>query len=320
MGGGWQLRLLGEAQAGLAFPLGDTPLRLGRAPTNEVVLSEGTVSWHHAVVWVEGGLPWVRDLGSRNGTFVNDEPVRGGQRLASGDRVRIGLQVGMEVVGRPTIDLLHARSFVLEELGSGAAVPFRSDRFHLGSGPDAHLHIPDAADRAATLLLHADGEVWLGTEDAERQLAVGEAFEVAGRHFVVREVDPTQAPTTEVRLQRYPYTVEATLNGPSGPEAVLRGPGVEHLVSADNRAILLYLLARQIVEDQAAGLGPDQVGWSSDDLIRQGIWGKKPDQDANSLHVLVYRLRAELKRAGFDPWFIEKRRKAIRLRATAQIS
>ena len=43
------------------------------------------------------------------------------------------------------------------------------------------------------------------------------------------------------------------------------------------------------------------------------VWGKKGSADANGLHVLVHRLRKELKEAGFDPWFIEKRRKAIRL-------
>ncbi|MGK0347601.1 MAG: hypothetical protein ACI855_003688, partial [Myxococcota bacterium] len=46
---------------------------------------------------------------------------------------------------------------------------------------------------------------------------------------------------------------------------------------------------------------------------RLGVWGRGAGED-NKLHVLVYRLRNELKKAGFDPWFIEKRRKYIRAR------
>ena len=36
-------------------------------------------------------------------------------------------------------------------------------------------------------------------------------------------------------------------------------------------------------------------------------------QSPTHLHVLVHRLRKEIERAGFDPWFIEKRRRAIRV-------
>ena len=44
-----------------------------------------------------------------------------------------------------------------------------------------------------------------------------------------------------------------------------------------------------------------------------GVWGRSA-QDDNKLHVLVYRLRNELKKVGFEPWFLEKRRRYTRLR------
>ena len=61
--------------------LGATPLTIGRSPTSDMVLTEETVSWHHAHLWVEGDQVWVRDLNSRNGTYINDERVRADGRL-----------------------------------------------------------------------------------------------------------------------------------------------------------------------------------------------------------------------------------------------
>src|SRR5689334_9069211 len=84
---------------GQAVPLGDKPMSVGRGPTNDVVLDDDTVSWHHAQLWVEAGVPWVRDLGSRNGTFVGDERVTGAVRVAVGDEVRIGATAVLAVRG-----------------------------------------------------------------------------------------------------------------------------------------------------------------------------------------------------------------------------
>ena len=72
--------------------------------------------------------------------------------------------------------------------------------------------------------------------------------------------------------------------------------------------------SRQLAADRAAGVPEAEAGWCGDDAVSQGIWGRVPDLDTNNLHVLVYRLRKEIERAGFDPWFIEKRRRAIRAR------
>ncbi len=48
------------------------------------------VSRHHCIVFVEPDGVLVRDLGSRNGTFVNDERLAGERPLASGDRLCVG--------------------------------------------------------------------------------------------------------------------------------------------------------------------------------------------------------------------------------------
>ena len=62
---------------------------IGRAGC-DVELNDPDVSRRHAVVRrVDRGLA-VEDLGSTNGTFVNDQRISGIAELAPGDRVRFG--------------------------------------------------------------------------------------------------------------------------------------------------------------------------------------------------------------------------------------
>lgn len=64
---------------------------LGRETGNIVRIEEDSVSSRHAVLRHDGGRWWLEDLGSTNGTFVNDTRVTGRAPLKSGDVVQIGL-------------------------------------------------------------------------------------------------------------------------------------------------------------------------------------------------------------------------------------
>jgi len=48
------------------------------------------ISKKHCSVFYKAGEPFVKDLGSTNGTFLNDEPVEGERPLVAGDRLRVG--------------------------------------------------------------------------------------------------------------------------------------------------------------------------------------------------------------------------------------
>lgn len=65
-------------------------VNFGRAADNEIVLDHATVSRHHAWIKCEGEEFFVFDVGSANGTFVNDERVEEPRLLASGDVIRFG--------------------------------------------------------------------------------------------------------------------------------------------------------------------------------------------------------------------------------------
>jgi adenylate cyclase len=80
---------LAQAQ-GAAIPLASSCV-LGRAPASHVVLADGRVSRRHAVVHDQGdGEFWLVDLGSSNGTYVNDRRIAQPTRLYDRDRIQLG--------------------------------------------------------------------------------------------------------------------------------------------------------------------------------------------------------------------------------------
>lgn len=63
---------------------------IGRAPDSEIFLDDVTVSRKHAQVLISSpGFFALKDLGSLNGTYVNDNPVTE-ISLANGDEIQIG--------------------------------------------------------------------------------------------------------------------------------------------------------------------------------------------------------------------------------------
>ncbi|KRE25646.1 peptide-binding protein [Mycobacterium sp. Soil538] len=72
-------------------PLAGQRVTLGKASGNDVALEhDSTVSRLHAVFENLGAAWSIRDMGSRNGTFLNGEKITAERVLHSGDEVRVG--------------------------------------------------------------------------------------------------------------------------------------------------------------------------------------------------------------------------------------
>lgn len=78
-------------QAGQRYELKGDKWILGRHPDCNIVIEVGAVSRNHCQVLREGSAYFVEDLGSRNGTFLNDdvEKVAGKRQLRAGDVIRV---------------------------------------------------------------------------------------------------------------------------------------------------------------------------------------------------------------------------------------
>jgi len=64
---------------------------IGREPDSQLSLDSSFVSRHHCVLLMDDYTVRIRDLGSKNGTYVNRDLAPTGERiLAHGDTVRVG--------------------------------------------------------------------------------------------------------------------------------------------------------------------------------------------------------------------------------------
>jgi FHA domain len=73
------------------FAIRDGATSIGRSSASDVVLkNDDYASGRHARLTHHGGLLYVEDLGSTNGTFVNGRKAVGATPLRHGDTVRVG--------------------------------------------------------------------------------------------------------------------------------------------------------------------------------------------------------------------------------------
>jgi hypothetical protein len=66
---------------------------IGRAPECELRVDDTYASQQHARIFGKNGSWFVEDLGSTNGTFVNEQKLAAPAMLQPGDRVRVGTSV-----------------------------------------------------------------------------------------------------------------------------------------------------------------------------------------------------------------------------------
>jgi hypothetical protein len=63
---------------------------LGRAPTNTIPVDDSFASSEHAIIAMRNGQWWLEDRQSRNGTTLNELPVRHPVIITDGDIIGIG--------------------------------------------------------------------------------------------------------------------------------------------------------------------------------------------------------------------------------------
>jgi hypothetical protein len=80
----------GMGRVGQEILLADDVTTLGRAATCQVVIDDDFASRRHAQIIRRDEIYWLRDLNSKNGTLLDNEPVTVETPLADGAEIRIG--------------------------------------------------------------------------------------------------------------------------------------------------------------------------------------------------------------------------------------
>ena len=90
-----KLVLLMQGKPVNEFPLSGGTVTVGRAADNAIQIADDSVSSHHAELTSEGDCYVLRDIGSTNGTKLNNEQLPPGEprKLVGGEVVKFG---GME--------------------------------------------------------------------------------------------------------------------------------------------------------------------------------------------------------------------------------
>jgi len=67
-----KLTVLTEGFTGLSFEVNADKASVGRIEGNSLCIPEASVSSHHCELWLKGDDVIVKDLGSTNGSFINE--------------------------------------------------------------------------------------------------------------------------------------------------------------------------------------------------------------------------------------------------------
>jgi pSer/pThr/pTyr-binding forkhead associated (FHA) protein len=78
-----------DNREGASYPL--LPItNLGRSRANDIIIDDDYSSNEHARISWQDSQWWLEDLGSSNGTFINDLPINKATVITNGDLITVG--------------------------------------------------------------------------------------------------------------------------------------------------------------------------------------------------------------------------------------
>ena len=272
-------------------------LLVGRSAACQLRLDDRHVSGEHATVaWT--GLFWeVRDLGSRNGTYVDGTRLEPGQsaRLRSGTRVAFG-------------DPSEAWELMSEDPPTIMAVHTETQTIVTGHGD--LLVLPDA-DSPEVSLYSEGADWWLDTGDGRpAPYAEGQLVQTSSGAWRI-DLPSVVEGTPLMHLEWSLDSVELHFAVSRNEERVLLtvvARGVEVPLAPREHAYVLLTLARARRDDHE--LPSDSRGWRDRDDLERML-----RLDSNALNVAIHRARQQLAAAGVlgAAQVVEVRRRKRRL-------
>lgn len=281
-------------------------LLVGRGPSCGLCLEERHVSSRHALLRWNDEYWEVRDLGSTNGTFVDQTRLRSkeSKRLAKGSRLAFGRQ-------SPEWELVD------DSPPTCMAIPLD------GSEPVAMvgdlLGLPDDRQVLATIYRNSEGHWTLEkVDDSSTPIANQQVFDVGGKSFrfcCVETVPKTSTVEFGRELEaRYLQLVFSVSRDEEFVSIQVNCGDRVFDMGAHAYNYLLLTLARRRLEDIASGLADAACGWiDQDDLAHD------PSMSGPQLNLDVFRIRKKFAEIGIcdAATIVERRTRTRQLRIGA---
>lgn len=276
---------------------------VGRLPGSSLVVDQGYISKRHAILRFAGDRWEVRDLGSRNGTYVNGHPLKPGEDapLHRGFRVAFGK---VEQEWELTDDA--PPSVMVVPLLGGDPVLLEGEM----------LALPSPDDPRVTIYANASGAWVLEQPESITEIANQQTFEVDKRFFRFSCPDRISKtsladPLAELEVQHLHLLFSVSRDEEFVQLRVACGAHQFDLGSRQHNYLLLTL-ARRRQSDLAENLPETACGWIYlEDLAHDPMMA--PPQ----LNIDVFRIRKQFEALGvLDPAGVIERRprtKQIRL-------
>lgn len=274
---------------------------VGRSSVCALPLQASDVSNEHAVIsWGRRGWE-VRDLGSRNGTFVDGRraPAREPVRLRPGAELRFG---GKE---RWRVEDCEPPALTAETVDEGESMSVSGRQL---------LAFVEGDELVGSVSRDTEGRWILEVGEGLRRLENGSRFELAGRQWrlAVPEIaQSTDLSTTNARLRLEHAHLQFVVRAGASVKmsAKVRGRSVEFQSRGHHQ--LLYTLARLRVNDVERGVDEFEAGWIGHPELQDLL-----DCTRNFVNVNVHRARKQLEEAGFvdAACLIERRHRTGKLR------
>jgi hypothetical protein len=303
-------------------------LRIGRSEQNDLLIPQSTVSSFHAhIEWRHNGY-YVRDLGSVNGTFVDESNATCWTRLNTGGQLRFGPESRWTVQAASAPAAGPLGTGVSLRCPAGSRRPIQQDRLSFGGGDGIDVPVKGFGEGlAATLfveddrfeilavrssVVRLDGAFLLPGERAP--LPLGTSFEVASSTWTLdADTEGSWQATVQAGVPPRSYgrtRIELVERGDFGDIRIHASGAVHEFNNQELRFSLLWVLAGAVQS------GSDAAGWMDDEEVRVAVWGRRAasEQASSTLAKLIHDTRSMITGAGLDALFIEKKRGRTRLR------
>lgn len=271
---------------------------VGRSPRCTMHLPDPRISGEHATFLWRGGRWLVRDLGSRNGTWID------GQRLGAGNQVDLSANSQI-AFGDP------ATTWTLCDAGPPVARAFCAARGEQLAEDGGVLLLPNGETPEWSVSQQGSGWLAEGLSDSH-PVTDGDTLTAGGalwRLMLPVPLDPTvqaQRATSALRFRVSPNEEYVEID-------LLHGETV-HTVSSQSFSYLLLTLGRQRRSDDH--LPEEQRGWVHAEALSQML--RMP---VNTINVYVYRARRSFGRLApeLGRSLIERRARTGQMRLTLPV-